>query len=182
MNLSLAPDTPQANYNTAEPREECHVVGGAVADETIGALAVALVANNGVAIVHCAVDEVEHVATKHWGQSHGSPVLGQTAYTKGVSGKGREDTEQETVGNTRHGGDDDEGVRVGDGSAGELGHGEDEGGDEETPEAGHVELLNEDIGANAAKETARKVTERQDGDMHNLALLDELRCRAVVVV
>ena len=89
-------------------------------------------------------------------------------------------------------------MRVGDGGACKLGDGEDKGGDEQTPESRHVQLLHQKVGANTyrrlvanseqcrCRPTARKstneVSERQDRDMHNLALLNKLRACTVVVV
>lgn len=39
-------------------------------------------------------------------------------------------------------------MRVGDGGACKLGDGEDKGGDEQTPESRHVQLLHQKVGAN----------------------------------
>lgn len=147
VNALLAVNTPQANANTGKAGEKGEVIGGLVAGQSVGTFAVAIIADDGVVVVDGAVDKVEDVSTEHWGQGHDTPVLGKTPDTEGVCGQRGEDTEQEPVCNACEGGYDDERVRVGDGGAAELGECEDHGGDEETPEAGHVEFLDEDIGA-----------------------------------
>lgn len=99
-------------------------------------------------VVDSAVQEVEDISTEHWGQGHDAPVLRKAANAERVCGQRGEDTEQEAVRDACEAGDDDERVRVGDGTAAELGESEDHSGDEQTPESRHVQLLDEDIGAN----------------------------------
>lgn len=143
----LTVNTPQADANTGKAGEKGEVIGGLVAGQSVGTLAVAVLADDRVVVVDSAIDKVEDISTEHWGQSHDTPVLGQTPDTEGVCCQRGEDTEKESVCNACEGGHDDQRIRVGDGGAAELGECEDHGGDEKTPEAGHVEFLDEDIGA-----------------------------------
>lgn len=149
VNAFLAVNTPQADANTGKTGEKRKIIGRTVAGQSVGALAVAVFADDRVAVVDGAIDKVEDISTKHWGQSHDAPVLGKTPDTECVCGQRGEDTEQKSVCNACEGGHDDERIRVGDRGAAELGECEDHSGDEKTPEAGHVEFLDEDIGADA---------------------------------
>lgn len=101
MNALLADDTPQANGNTGETGEESEVIGRTVASQTVRAFAVAVFSPDRVSVVNSTIYKVEDVAAKHRGQSHEAPVLRKAANTKGMRGQGWENTEQETVCNTR---------------------------------------------------------------------------------
>lgn len=54
--------------------------------------------------------------------------------------------------------------------------------DEDAPEAAHVELFDQEVGANATEEAPAEAAEGEDGDVHYLPLLDEGGSCAVVVV
>lgn len=149
VDLLLTEDAPEADADTSEAGEEGQVVGGAVASQSVGALTVAIFADHGVAVVDSAVEEVEDVSAENRGQGHHTPVLGKTADAESLCNQRWEDAEQEAVRDAREAGDDNQRVRVGNGGSAELSKSEDQGGDEETPSAGHVELLDQDIRANA---------------------------------
>lgn len=103
----LAEDAPQADADTGEAGEEGQIVGGAVAGQSVGALAVTILADNRVVVVYGSVEEVEDVSTENRGQCHHTPVLGKTSNAEGLRGQRRENTKQEAVGDTRQSGDDD---------------------------------------------------------------------------
>lgn len=148
MNALLAENTPQTDTNASKAGEEGQIIGGLVASQSVGALAVTVSADNRVSVVDSAIQKVENISAENWGQGHDTPVLGKTANAEGVGGQRGEDAEQKAVGNAGEAGHDDERVGVGDGRAAKLGKGEDHSGDKETPETGHVQLLDEEIRAN----------------------------------
>lgn len=120
VNVPFADETPHTDSNAGHAGQECEVVCAAVAGQSIRALTVAVRADNGVTIVHRAIEKIKDISAEDGCQGHDSPVLGKTPNPKCMGGQGRENTEQETVRNACQSGDKDKRIRVRDGGAAEL--------------------------------------------------------------
>ena len=135
-----------------------------------------------MSIVDLAVQQIEYVPRYHWGQGHEPPILTHAVDAERLRHQGGVAPEQEPVRETRETRDQPERVRVLDGGAADLSEEEDEGGEDEDPEAGEGEAVDDQVGADAADEPADEGHDREDLDVHELALLDQFRGGAVVVV
>lgn len=105
--------------------------------------------DDAVGVVRAPVEQVEDVGRDDGGEGEEAPVLAEAADAEGLGDDGGEDAEEEAVAEAGEAGDEDEEVRVGDGEGADLGEGEDEGGEDEAPDAVGVEVLGQPVGADA---------------------------------
>lgn len=126
---------PKARKNSKHARRERNPICRAVASETHLAAPLTIGFHHRIRVVHGAVEKVEHVATNDGRDGHESPVHSESVRPKGVDDEGGEDAEEHAVGEAGEAGDDPEVVRVCDADGGDLGEGEDGGGDGGAPEA-----------------------------------------------
>lgn len=135
-----------------------------------------------MSIVYLAIQQIEDVPRHDGRKRHEAPILTHAVDTERFRHQGRVAPEQEAVSETREARDQPEPMRVLDGGAADLREEEDEGGEDQDPEAGEGEAVDDQVGADAAGEPTDEGHDGEDLDVHELALLDHLRGGAVVVV
>ena len=102
-----------------------------------------------MSIRNTSIKRVEDIPTNHGAQRHEPPILRHAAYAKRLSYEGRIAAEQEAVGEAGGGGDEGEVVRSCDLGCEGLGEDEEGGGGDEAPEAGEVQFVGDEVGADA---------------------------------
>jgi hypothetical protein len=93
----LVPDGEQGDNDAHAACHKSEQVGVPVAGDADGAEALAVGADNRVAVKHGAVDEVEGISRDGRGQGHGTPVLAESVDAERLGGDGRENAKQEAV-------------------------------------------------------------------------------------
>lgn len=78
MNLLLAHDTPQTHRDPGNTGEKRRVVGGLVTAQSIGAVPLAVWADNRMFVVDAAIKQIKDITAQNRGEDHDAPVLGKT--------------------------------------------------------------------------------------------------------
>lgn len=142
-------DDPDGNGHADQAGYKGDAVGGAVALESLVARALAARIKDAVVVQDGAIDKVEDVGGEDGRERHEAPVLAEAVDAKRLGHDGREDAKEQAVGNAREAGEEEEVDGRGDGQAADLGDGEDEARQDQTPHTTGPELLDEEIGTDA---------------------------------
>lgn len=149
VHASFLPDAPESDSDSGNAGEEGRVVCGLVATQTFTAVPLTIGSDYRMTVVDAAVEEVEDVAAENRSKRHNAPVLGEAINAKGMCDEGWIDPEEEAVRQSCSPGDENQLMGFGDRRASKLGHCEQDSGEEKAPEAGHVQLLHQQVGSDS---------------------------------
>jgi len=152
----LMPNAPQRNKGTSDSRTKRYPIHTLITSQSLPAITLTVRQNHGMAIVNDPVEHIEDIPADDRRQTHTSPILGEASDAESVSHERWVDAVQDAVCQAGENRDDDELARVRDLGPSHLGYAEHDRRDEEAPEPGYVELLDEEIGPNTTEKTASK--------------------------
>ena len=183
---SFLPNTPQTPAPTRHGGAERDVIRAviariAVVTHALAVRAVRVGLESGMLVEDGAVGQVEQIPTDDGSPGHETPIETHAGGAEGVDQDGREDAEEDAVGDAREAREEEQVVGLLDREREDLGEDEDAGGYDEHPDPGQM-VSDQPVAADAGRQTAQEGAEGEQTDVHELALLDEVVARGIVVV
>jgi hypothetical protein len=185
--MADTPQTPRHTNNTADQRQ---VVRTRIALPPLATdqLALATLVPSSISAVgvrvlvqNAAVDEVEDVSRNDRSHSHSAPVNAHTRWAESIRDESGVDAEESAIRQTRKPREKKQLIRILKRKTHNLRRSENASRAHKRPEARSV-VVDEPVRANPRGQAADEGAERNDADVHKLALLDKVAGDGVVVV
>lgn len=163
--LIVMPYAPHTHPHPNNTRHRSDQIRTPIALQPLPAIPHSIPPDDTMSVVDPPIHQIENIPKRNRRERHSAPILTQPSDTKRLHHQRGVHPEQKSVRHPSETRDEPERIWRGDSEAAQLREEEEQRGDEEAPEAGHVEVLDDDVGAHAAQEAAAEGTEGEDLDV-----------------